>query len=70
LNEPYQYSYLFAYSLDLPKAVRTLTLPNNGKIHILAISVANVAPELKPAGPLHQTLGRSEPAKEMEQARY
>jgi alpha-mannosidase len=70
LNEPYQYSYLFAYVLDLPKTAHTLTLPNNGKIRILAISVANVAPALKPAVPLHETLSRSEPVPGMEQARY
>jgi len=38
-NEPYSYSYLFAYALELPANARTVTLPDNGKIRILAISV-------------------------------
>jgi alpha-mannosidase len=61
LNEPYQYSYLFVYSLDIPEGARTLTLPNNDKIRILAVSVVDDSPSLVPAAPLFDTLGRSEP---------
>jgi alpha-mannosidase len=39
LNEPYQYSYLFAYSIDLNDNDRTIALPDNEKIRILAVSV-------------------------------
>ncbi len=68
LNEPYQYSYLFAYSLDLPQQVQTLTLPNNNKIRILAVTVADTPPHADPA--TEGTPMRSEPTREMEQARY
>lgn len=61
LNEPYQYSYLFVYSLDLPAGARTLTLPDNDRIRILAVSVVNDSPSLIPAAPLFDTLSRSEP---------
>jgi len=61
LNEPYQYSYLFAYGIDLPAGTKTITLPNNDKIRILAISAADEGPLLKPAQPLYDTLGRTEP---------
>jgi alpha-mannosidase len=61
LNEPYQYSYLFAYSLEVPAGARTLTLPDNDRIHILSISVVDDNPSLIPASPLFDTLGRSEP---------
>jgi alpha-mannosidase len=61
LNQPYQYSYLFAYSVQMPKDARTLTLPDNDKIRILAVSVAEENPELKPAQPLYDTLTRTEP---------
>lgn len=61
LNEPYQYSYLFVYSLDLPAGARALTLPNNNKIRILSVSVVDDNPSLIPAAPLFDTLGRSEP---------
>ena len=56
LNEPYQYSYLFAYAIDLPARAKTLTLPNNPKIRVLAVSVADENPEVKPAQPLYDTL--------------
>jgi alpha-mannosidase len=61
LNEPYQYSYLFAYSIDVPSNSQTLTLPDNNKIRILALSVAQDGPSFTPATPLYDTLDRSEP---------
>jgi alpha-mannosidase len=61
LNEPYQYSYLFVYALDLPAGAHTLTLPNNDKIQVLSVSVVEDNPSLIPAAPLFDTLGRSEP---------
>jgi alpha-mannosidase len=57
LNEPYQYSYLFAYAIDLPANARTLTLPDNANIRVLAVSVAQENPEVTPAQPLYDVLG-------------
>jgi alpha-mannosidase len=68
LNEPYQYSYLFAYPVDVSLGTRTITLPNDASIHILAISVANDHPTLKPTSPLYDTLGRTEPPQALEEA--
>jgi alpha-mannosidase len=45
----------------VPQNAQTLTLPNNDKIRILAVSVAEENPELKPAQPLYDMLGRTEP---------
>ena len=61
LNQPYQYSYLFAYSIQMPEGARTLTLPDNDKIRILAVSVAEESPKLSQAQPLYDTLNRTEP---------
>ena len=61
-NVAYSYSYLFAYPIDLPRGAGTLTLPANSNIRILAISVANKQPQVWPAQPLYDTLGRSDPA--------
>jgi alpha-mannosidase len=61
LNEPYQYSYLFAYAIDLPAHAKTLTLPANDNIRILAVSVAKEEPRVNAMQPLHDTLGRTEP---------
>lgn len=58
-NEAYAYSYLFAYALDLPSHAKTLTLPDNDKIRILAISVAEEGPEARAAQPLYDTLDRT-----------
>jgi alpha-mannosidase len=58
-NITYSYSYLFGYSLDLPEGVKTIRLPNNEKIRILAISVANKSPEMTPAQPLYDVLPSS-----------
>jgi len=60
LNEPYQYSYLFAYPIELSGDVRALTLPNNDKIRILAVSVAEENPALEPAQPLYDKLRSTE----------
>ena len=55
-NEPYAYCYLFAYSLDIPDGATTLTLPDNDKIRIMAITVADQAGSLHPAEPLYDVL--------------
>jgi alpha-mannosidase len=55
-NVDYSYSYLFGYALDLPDGARTIRLPKNDKVKILAISLAEENPELKPAQPLYDVL--------------
>jgi alpha-mannosidase len=62
LNEPYQYSYLFAYSIEVPAGAQTLTLPDNGKIRILAVSVAKENSPVIAVTPLYDRLNRTEPA--------
>jgi alpha-mannosidase len=51
LNEPYGYSYLFAYPIDLPAGTKTITIPNDDKIRILAISVEEGNPAVRSAQP-------------------
>ncbi len=55
-NVPYGYSYLFAYPIDMPSGARTIRLPDNDKIRVLAISVADENPLVKPAQPLYDVL--------------
>jgi alpha-mannosidase len=57
-NEPYAYSYLFAYAIDLPPGARTLTLPNDDKIRVLAATVSDEDSSLVEAQPLYDTLIR------------
>jgi alpha-mannosidase len=47
---------LFAYALDLPPEAHNITLPDNDKIRILAVSAAEENPEVKPVQPLYDTL--------------
>jgi alpha-mannosidase len=54
--EVYSYCYLFGYSLELPQSATTLTLPDNDKIRIMAVTVADEAGSLEPAQPLYDTL--------------
>jgi alpha-mannosidase len=56
LNQPYRYSYLFAYPIEVSGTAKTLKLPNNDKIRILAISTVDGNPELDAAQPLYDTL--------------
>lgn len=62
LNQPYSYSYLFAYALDIQGDERSLTLPDNSKVRILAVSMADENPGLTPAQPLYDMLSRTGPA--------
>ncbi|PWT81414.1 MAG: alpha-mannosidase, partial [Acidobacteria bacterium] len=57
-NEPYAYSYLFAHALDIPPGARTLVLPENERIRILAITVADEPWIVRPVQPLYDTLER------------
>lgn len=66
LNEPYQYSYLFAYALDASANPKTLKLPDNYKIRILAISVADENPMLEATQSLYVTLNGVDPPSESE----
>jgi alpha-mannosidase len=56
--EAYQYSYLYAYPIDIPTGARTLVLPDNERIRILAVTVANEPWVTTPAQPLYDTLER------------
>src|SRR6202158_5470315 len=52
-NVSYSYSYLFAYAIDLPAGTKTMTLPDNDKIRVLAVSVADENQAVKPVQPLY-----------------
>ncbi len=66
-NVPYSYSYLFAYTTDLPTGAKTIQLPDNKQVRILAISVADANPEVKPVQPLYDVLPSSRLKGELEQ---
>jgi alpha-mannosidase len=55
-NVAYRYAYLFAYPIDMPEGTKSIKLPDNDKIRILAISVAEENPDVKPVQPLYDVL--------------
>jgi alpha-mannosidase len=57
-NEPYAYSYLFAYAIDVPEGAMTLTLPSNERIRILAITVSDEGAQVRPVQHLTDYLER------------
>ncbi len=63
-NEAYQFSYLFKYGLDLPSGAKTLTLPDNPRIKVLAVTVsANANDATRPAHPLYDDYSEHESIK-------
>jgi len=58
-NIAYSYSYLFGYGFDLPAGAKKIKLPANDKVRILAISLAEENPAIKPVAPLYDVLPSS-----------
>ncbi|MCX6538499.1 MAG: glycosyl hydrolase-related protein [Acidobacteria bacterium] len=52
-NQPYIPTYLFAYAIDLPDGARDVTLPSDGRVRLLAATVARVPAATRPAAPLY-----------------
>lgn len=55
-NVPYGYSYLFAYRIDLPEGAKTVRLPNDPNVRVLAVSAAHEDTEMRPVQPLYDVL--------------
>ena len=59
-NEPYIYGYMFKYGLELPAGVRTVKLPDNPEIKILAMTVSwNENDNSRPVTDLFDVLKRN-----------
>jgi len=55
----YSYSYLYACELETGEGAKTLTLPNNERIRVLAVTVAQENGKLTVARPLYDTLEKA-----------
>lgn len=56
-NDFYQYSYLYKYGMDVPPGAKSLTLPNDPRIKVFAVSVASgTHDDARPALALSDTL--------------
>jgi alpha-mannosidase len=58
-NEAYAYSYLFVYEIELPANAKTLSLPDNPKIRVVAATVSDDSASVYPAQPLYDVLDRT-----------
>ena len=59
----YEYSYLYSYAIPVPKGAKQITLPDNSRIRVFAITVAkDETAVLQPLQPLYEDFGY---AKEM-----
>lgn len=61
LSEAYAYSYLFAYALDIPVGAKTLTLPDDDKVRVFAVTVSDESVAVRAAHPLFDSLERAKP---------
>jgi alpha-mannosidase len=52
-NQVYIMSYVFAYAIDLPAGARTVTLPADDRVRILAVTAAREPSRVRPAIALH-----------------
>ena len=57
-NDPYAYSYLFVYSLEVPAGATTLTFPDDGRIRVFAVTASDEGPGVRAVQPLFDTLQR------------
>jgi len=57
----YDFSYLFELTYNLPLATKTLTLPEDSKVRVFAISVAREPGATPPVAPLYDTLEDHQP---------
>jgi alpha-mannosidase len=55
-NEPYAYSYLFAYALQLPPGARSVTLPDDDHLRIMAMTISDEGAPVAAAQPLYDVL--------------
>ncbi|MEI6137933.1 MAG: glycoside hydrolase family 38 C-terminal domain-containing protein [Mariniphaga sp.] len=61
-NDAYQYSYLYKYEFNIAKGAKSVTLPNNEKIRIFAITVAKKTnDDIQPLQPLYDDFKDSKP---------
>jgi alpha-mannosidase len=52
-NQTYIMSYAFKYEIELPPGAREITLPNDGRLRILAATAARGPAGVRPARPLY-----------------
>lgn len=59
-NLAYQYCYMFKYEINVPAGAKTITLPDNDRIRIMAMTVAKgVESDVKPLQPLFDNFADS-----------
>ena len=61
-NDAYQYSYIYKYEINIPQGAKAITLPNNQRIKIFAITAAKDSNrDVKPLLPLYDDFQNEKP---------
>ena len=59
-NDPYQFCYLFQYAIPVPDGAKSLRLPDNPNVRVMAVTVAqNPNANTVPAQPLYDVMKRT-----------
>jgi alpha-mannosidase len=62
INDAYQYSYIYKYEINIPQGAKTITLPNNQRIRVFAITaIKGTNGEVKALQPLFDDFQDSKP---------
>jgi len=54
----YDYAYLFVHAIDLPRGATSLTLPDDERVRVVAVTVADETGAVRPLQPLYDALQR------------
>ncbi|MCL4813229.1 MAG: alpha-mannosidase, partial [Vicinamibacteraceae bacterium] len=54
----YDYAYLFVHAIDLPRGATSLTLPDDERVRVMAVTVADETGAVRPLQPLYDALQR------------
>lgn len=61
-NDIYAFAYLYRYGMRVPDGARSVVLPNNPKVRILAVTIADDPnDDVRPLEPLYENTGAAQP---------
>lgn len=70
-DDPYEFTYMFKYALDVPKGASSITFPQDDNIVVFAATASNVSgqPDVVAAAPLFRTNNKTDEAADIENSK-
>ena len=70
-DDPYEFTYMFKYALDVPKGSTSITFPQDDNIVVFAATASNVSgqPDVVAAAPLFRTNNKTDEAADIENSK-